>query len=258
MLPVFQMFLSLLAVEKPALGRGLGALMSGSKGESGTKATEMLMSFQAKRTRVGRGLGAFLKGGQRMSPPEEPKLSPSAPAVPPGKPTGATSLKPVASMRAKRPSRPAPKLDAVVVAAGGAGMPNYRRSRRPRAALPPAPSESDKSEPAPATAALPYSPTAGPGSATVGEPAFQRPSVRQRPAFAVKDPAPLPPAAPGATPAFRLSLFIVDLSLWAGSFILALNAPPGSRVRLTLCCLAVVIGGALGVWAMLLEPDEEA
>jgi hypothetical protein len=254
------MFLSLLVVEKPALGRGLDALMSGRKGESGAKAAELLTSFQAKRTRVGKGLGAFLKGGQRMSDPEGSAPSPNAlpetpvEATPSRKAVSAPSMPPLAAMRANRSARPAPRP----IPTPAAGMPNYRCSRRPRATNPPSSPAAEKSEPAPAASPGNVIAAASkPVKESAGEPAFQRPFVRPRPTQVASEATQLPSTPPGASPAFRLSLFIVDLSLWIGSFILALNAPPGSHLLLFLCCLAVVVGGALGVWGLTLEPDGE-
>ena len=259
------MFLSLLPVEKPALGRGLDALMSSRKGDSGKKATDMLMPFQAKRTRVGKGLGAFLKGGQRIDSTAEPQ-----PATP-GKPQAAPAPPAVSSLRASRPARPTSQPVPNPVPQLATTPANYRRSRRPRPANPEAPPAPDKSEPAPAAVvnpfvAAPESATPAPSksalepnpeSAATGEPAFQRPFVRKRPSYLRKEDIPKQPEPAGASPAFRLSLFVVDLFLSGGAFYVAYYGPKGNYLLLLLCCLAVVIGAALGVWSFKLEPTGE-
>jgi len=270
------MFLSLLPVEKPALGRGLDALMSGRKGDSGKKASEMLMPFQAKRTRVGKGLSAFLKGGQRVASPArpgpasapQPAVQPTA-AAPKSAPTPAPATpapQALASLRAARASRPA----APSVPTQSPLPAAYRRTRRPRAPKAAAPHSPDKTEPAPARAAAPVPSVPANGSGVArgpapakakaapdSEPAFQRPFVRQRPPYLRKEDIPRAPEPAGASPAFRLSLFVVDLFLSGGAFYVAYHGPKGNAVLLFFCCLAVVIGAALGVWAFKLEPEDE-
>mgnify|MGYP006915948658 CR=1 FL=1 len=241
------MFLSLLPVEKPGLGRGLDALMSGRKGESGTKAKDLLMPFQAKRTRVGKGLGAFLKDRQRISAPMEP---------PPRSPRKAKLSQSAFSMsedlqRVARQARLVSKSNSSQVV-----MPNYRLSRRHKPASSKRPFAVEESEPASAQFATPVSSPEGKVPPD-GEPLFQKPIEGERLAYSDSDPVAKPPVQPPVSPAFRLSLFLVDWFLCAGAFYVMLTSPHGSYIRLTLCCLAVVIGAAMGVWGLKLESERE-
>ena len=254
------MFFSLMPVEKPALGRGLDALMSGGKGAEGKKASDMLASFQGKRTRVGKGLGAFIKGGQGAT--GTPKPAGPQPTAPPAAP--AATPKPMAdlsSMRARRQPRSTP-----ATGPRPAAMPNYRRARRPRQSttLSPKPPPPEKSDPAPArlfvgstnapVAAKPFS-----AVAPISQPASQpEPESPQKPkTIRRKKPGPTPTAGakPTGNPGFRMSLFVVDWFLLAMAFYVALNIEAGSSFALTLCVLAVFVGAVLGVWGLILKTE---
>lgn len=250
-----RMFFSLLPVEKPALGRGLDALMSGGKGSAGNKAADLL-SFQAKRTRVGRGLNAFIKR-------EPTPGAPSSPPTPSPQPEPAADM---SSMRARRQPKSTP-----TPATKPALPPNYRRARRPGSGATPAPSlaTSEKSEPAPGrlfvgstntpTTPRPLTSSSNvqasiPRQAPAAEPEIRRKPEHQR--QKKPDPTPAHGAGPTGNPGFRMSLFALDWFLIALAFYVALNIESGSNVVLTLCVLAVLAGAALGVWGLILETEE--
>lgn len=272
LLLVWRMFFSLMPVEKPALGRGLDALMSGGKGAAGKKATDMLASFQGKRTRVGKGLNAFIKGSQGTTT-GAPQPKPASPE-PGSKPTPASEPSPAPptqsmpelnSMRARRQRKstpaPAPKP---------ATLPNYRRSRRPRPSTNETPPATEKSDPAPARlfvgstnapvakafSALSPAPQATPR--TEPEPNSELPPPKKpqlvRPQQSPAEPT--PGTKGSGNPGFRMSLFAVDWFLLAMAFYVALHLEAGSNVALSLCVLAVVVGAVLGVWGLILETEE--
>ena len=239
------MFHSLFPVEKPVLGRGLNSLIAGGAGSSDRRATDLLSSFQAKRTRVAPGLRSLLQGAQSTAPKPAPAPHPQVPVTTPAPRPPAPTPVPDASarlgtLRVSRPPRPRP----------APAMPNYRptRTARPVAAAP----EQKKNQ----------DPTSAGSVHSSVEPAFQRPVVRKRPTYLKAQPAPQPPPQSVVSPGFRLSLFVVDwFLLFVGFAVVWYSAPPIGWLTLTLCSFAIILGAALGTWSFMLEPkltDEDA
>jgi hypothetical protein len=217
------------SVEKPVLGRGLDSLISGG---TGRRASDMLTSFQAKRTRIAPGLKAFLHGSNRSSTP--PATTPPRPAE--QTPTPTTPARSPNPLRVKRSQRPKPAPAPVPITSG------YRPTRPPRAT---GSSPAEKKN-------LPDTGTGAVHSSA--EPAFQKPVVRQRPNYLKSGPAPEPPPESITSPGLRLSLFIIDWFLMLVGFMLVWHAtPPVSWLTVSLASLAVLAGAALGTWAMLPE-----
>jgi hypothetical protein len=235
--------------------------MSGSDVEK--TPADMLSAFQAKRTRVTPGLASILKGTRAQGSTPMELTGPSPPS----------ELLPTAETRVILPVR----------------SPEYRPKRKARAVEPldlgdlkknagarelrPVPGA--KREKSPQSEALSsVSPVALTDRvATTEEPLFQRPVEISKPKPRSPEPAGAvgakhnlaSPENPSEGPApltgsamMRLGLFLADVVLvLLGCFLIWGAQKPAGAIAITISLVLVVGGAWLGLWALLLEPEEE-
>jgi hypothetical protein len=229
------------------MGRGLGKLMSGRDVDKSS--AEMLLAFQAKRTRVIPGFASLLKGTRiESSGQRQPTDTPARLKV--GPDTSDTRILLPSRTPAYRPRRKPRAIEPLDFA----DLKKNANARAPRRVQQEFRETIRQAEAVPSLAPHLSPVSSGQPVGLTAERPSQPPVEIDRPqrTAAARFPAPLTGSV-----MMRLGLFLGDVALvLLGGFLIWGAPKPVGGSAITVSLVLVISGAWLGLWALLFEPED--